>query len=216
MLRQRFRKSSLLRASKHHYRAQRNETGSTQPQRRLKRSSVFAMDQTTNMISDEDDEGFIPWTWSAFRQRHHFFNYTGCNVARPHCPSGPTETKNQYFITLSSALQHSFGACDDWLSSLGDFDNGHIIHYGSPILSLLERRQCDQHNLHPLFRLARATYPDQCVLSFSCRPIDKKAHRNGIKKVKTQRHPSLKGVCPKFIRNQRFAKKGSAAALKKD
>ncbi|KAF9340259.1 60S ribosomal protein L29 [Linnemannia elongata] len=42
------------------------------------------------------------------------------------------------------------------------------------------------------------------------------AHRNGIKKVKTQRHPSLKGVCPKFIRNQRFAKKGSAAALKKD
>lgn len=46
--------------------------------------------------------------------------------------------------------------------------------------------------------------------------IDKKAHRNGIKKVKTQRHPSLKGVCPKFLRNQRFAKKGSAAALKKD
>ncbi|KAF8931701.1 ribosomal L29e protein family-domain-containing protein [Linnemannia elongata] len=45
---------------------------------------------------------------------------------------------------------------------------------------------------------------------------NKKAHRNGIKKVKTQRHPSLKGVCPKFIRNQRFAKKGSAAALKKD
>ncbi|KAF9174999.1 60S ribosomal protein L29 [Mortierella sp. AD010] len=45
---------------------------------------------------------------------------------------------------------------------------------------------------------------------------NKKAHRNGIKKVKTQRHPSLKGVCPKFLRNQRFAKKGSAAALKKD
>ncbi|KAI8601153.1 ribosomal L29e protein family-domain-containing protein, partial [Dissophora ornata] len=45
---------------------------------------------------------------------------------------------------------------------------------------------------------------------------NKKAHRNGIKKVKTQRHPSLKGVCPKSIRNQRFAKKGSAAALKKN
>ncbi|KAF8941293.1 60S ribosomal protein L29 [Dissophora ornata] len=46
--------------------------------------------------------------------------------------------------------------------------------------------------------------------------FNKKAHRNGIKKVKTQRHPSLKGVCPKSIRNQRFAKKGSAAALKKN
>ncbi|KAF8932223.1 60S ribosomal protein L29 [Dissophora ornata] len=44
----------------------------------------------------------------------------------------------------------------------------------------------------------------------------KKAHRNGLKKVKTQRHPSLKGVCPKFVRNQRFAKKGSAAALKQE
>ncbi|KAI8604893.1 ribosomal L29e protein family-domain-containing protein [Dissophora ornata] len=45
---------------------------------------------------------------------------------------------------------------------------------------------------------------------------NKKAHRNGLKKVKTQRHPSLKGVCPKFVRNQRFAKKGSAAALKQE
>ncbi|KAG0047640.1 60S ribosomal protein L29 [Gryganskiella cystojenkinii] len=43
---------------------------------------------------------------------------------------------------------------------------------------------------------------------------NKKAHRNGIKKVKSQRHPNLKGVCPKFVRNQRFAKKGSADALK--
>jgi len=50
--------------------------------------------------------------------------------------------------------------------------------------------------------------------SISYRVIDKKAHRNGIKKVKSQRHPNLKGVCPKFIRNQRFAKKGSADALK--
>ncbi|KAG0222778.1 60S ribosomal protein L29 [Actinomortierella wolfii] len=45
---------------------------------------------------------------------------------------------------------------------------------------------------------------------------NKKAHRNGIKKPKTYRHASLKGVCPKFLRNQRFAKKGSIAALKKD
>ncbi|CAH3117927.1 unnamed protein product [Porites lobata] len=34
-----------------------------------------------------------------------------------------------------------------------------------------------------------------------------KWHRNGIKKPKKQRHPSLKGVDPKFLRNQRFAKK---------
>ncbi|CAJ0827560.1 14472_t:CDS:2 [Entrophospora sp. SA101] len=43
---------------------------------------------------------------------------------------------------------------------------------------------------------------------------NRKAHRNGIKKPKTYRYPSLKGVDPKFIRNQRFAKKGNIAALK--
>lgn len=57
---------------------------------------------------------------------------------------------------------------------------------------------------------------DRPFISLICEPIDKKAHRNGIKKPKSQRHPSLKGVCPKFLRNQRFAKKGSAAALKKE
>ena len=30
-----------------------------------------------------------------------------------------------------------------------------------------------------------------------------KAHRNGIKRVKKQRFMSLKGMDPKFIRNQR-------------
>ncbi|TPX62506.1 hypothetical protein SpCBS45565_g06991 [Spizellomyces sp. 'palustris'] len=44
---------------------------------------------------------------------------------------------------------------------------------------------------------------------------NRKAHRNGIKKPKANRHPSLRGVDPKFLRNQRFAKKGSLAALKK-
>ncbi|KAJ3220271.1 60S ribosomal protein L29 [Dinochytrium kinnereticum] len=43
---------------------------------------------------------------------------------------------------------------------------------------------------------------------------NKKAHKNGIKKPKTYRYPSLKGVDPKFIRNQRFAKRGTVAALK--
>ncbi|CAG8488127.1 7110_t:CDS:2 [Paraglomus occultum] len=43
---------------------------------------------------------------------------------------------------------------------------------------------------------------------------NRKAHRNGIKKPKSYRYPSLKGVDPKFLRNQRFAKKGTVAALK--
>ncbi|KAJ3074095.1 60S ribosomal protein L29 [Podochytrium sp. JEL0797] len=42
---------------------------------------------------------------------------------------------------------------------------------------------------------------------------NKKAHRNGIKKPKSNRYPSLKGVDPKFIRNQRYAKKGNASEL---
>ncbi|KAI9189439.1 60S ribosomal protein L29 [Blastocladiella emersonii ATCC 22665] len=43
---------------------------------------------------------------------------------------------------------------------------------------------------------------------------NKKAHRNGIKKVKTHSHRSSKGVDPKFLRNQRFAKRGTLAANK--
>ncbi|PWN46597.1 putative RPL29-60S large subunit ribosomal protein, partial [Violaceomyces palustris] len=42
----------------------------------------------------------------------------------------------------------------------------------------------------------------------------KKAHRNGIKKPKTNKYPSLKGCDPKFIRNQRYAKQGSEKALR--
>ncbi|KAM7316233.1 hypothetical protein ACRRTK_024913 [Alexandromys fortis] len=34
-----------------------------------------------------------------------------------------------------------------------------------------------------------------------------KWHRNGIKKPRSQRYESLKGVDPKFLRNMRFAKK---------
>ncbi|KAI8813723.1 60S ribosomal protein L29 [Cladochytrium replicatum] len=40
-----------------------------------------------------------------------------------------------------------------------------------------------------------------------------KAHRNGIKKPKTHRWTSQKGRDPKFLRNQKFAKRGSLAAL---
>ncbi|KAJ2384575.1 60S ribosomal protein L29 [Coemansia sp. RSA 2559] len=44
---------------------------------------------------------------------------------------------------------------------------------------------------------------------------NKKAHRNGIKKPKTHRHPSLKGVDSKFLRNQRFAKRGTFLLMTK-
>lgn len=43
---------------------------------------------------------------------------------------------------------------------------------------------------------------------------DKKDHRNGIKRVKTHRYASLRGVDPKFRRNQKFARKGTVNALK--
>lgn len=41
----------------------------------------------------------------------------------------------------------------------------------------------------------------------------KKAHRNGIKKPRTHRYPSLKGVDAKFKRNHRYASAGTAKAL---
>ncbi|KAI0480604.1 ribosomal L29e protein family-domain-containing protein [Xylariaceae sp. FL0804] len=41
----------------------------------------------------------------------------------------------------------------------------------------------------------------------------KKAHRNGIKKPKTNRYPSLKGTDPKFRRNHRYALHGTMRAL---
>ncbi|KAF8471842.1 ribosomal protein L29, partial [Kalaharituber pfeilii] len=41
----------------------------------------------------------------------------------------------------------------------------------------------------------------------------RKAHRNGIKKPKTNRYPSLKGVDPKFKRNHRHALHGTMKAL---
>ncbi|EGX91653.1 60S ribosomal protein L29 [Cordyceps militaris CM01] len=41
-----------------------------------------------------------------------------------------------------------------------------------------------------------------------------KAHRNGIKKPKTSRYPSLKGTDPKFRRNHRHALHGTQKALK--
>ncbi|KAI5905259.1 60S ribosomal protein L29 [Candida parapsilosis] len=44
---------------------------------------------------------------------------------------------------------------------------------------------------------------------------NKKAHKNGIKKPKTYKYPSLKGVDAKFRRNHRYALHGTAKALAK-
>ncbi|XP_060227539.1 large ribosomal subunit protein eL29-like [Meriones unguiculatus] len=45
--------------------------------------------------------------------------------------------------------------------------------------------------------------------------LSRKWHRNGLKKARSQRHESLKGVDPKFLRNMRFAKKHNKKGLKK-
>ncbi|XP_061639691.1 60S ribosomal protein L29 [Phyllopteryx taeniolatus] len=42
----------------------------------------------------------------------------------------------------------------------------------------------------------------------------RKAHRNGIKKPRSHRYESLKGLDPKFLRNMRFAKKHNKKGLK--
>jgi large subunit ribosomal protein L29e len=41
-----------------------------------------------------------------------------------------------------------------------------------------------------------------------------KAHRNGIQKAKSQRYVNQKGMDPKFLRNQRFAKRKNAPTPK--
>ncbi|XP_012303632.1 large ribosomal subunit protein eL29-like [Aotus nancymaae] len=43
----------------------------------------------------------------------------------------------------------------------------------------------------------------------------RKRHRNGIKKPRSQRYESLRGVDPKFLRNMGFAKKHNKKGLKK-
>jgi len=43
-----------------------------------------------------------------------------------------------------------------------------------------------------------------------------KAHRHGIKKPRRQRYTSTKGMEPKFLRNQRAAKKGMRDAKKEE
>ncbi|PKY39423.1 hypothetical protein RhiirA4_452609 [Rhizophagus irregularis] len=61
-----------------------------------------------------------------------------------------------------------------------------------------------------LIAILKAQWPKARII-----PITIRAHRNGIKKPKTYRYPSLKGVDPKFLRNQRYAKKKTIEALKK-
>ncbi|KAA0708020.1 60S ribosomal protein L29 P23 [Triplophysa tibetana] len=42
----------------------------------------------------------------------------------------------------------------------------------------------------------------------------RKWHRNGIKKPRTDRYESLKGIDPKFLKNMRFAKKHNKTGMK--
>lgn len=51
------------------------------------------------------------------------------------------------------------------------------------------------------------------LTNFSRNLQNKKDHKNGIKKPKTSRYPSLKGTDPKFRRNHRHALHGTAKAL---
>ncbi|XP_028967905.1 60S ribosomal protein L29 [Galendromus occidentalis] len=43
---------------------------------------------------------------------------------------------------------------------------------------------------------------------------NRKDHRNGIKKPKRNQTESMKGCCPKFLRNLRYIKAGTRKALK--
>ena len=43
-----------------------------------------------------------------------------------------------------------------------------------------------------------------------------KAHANGIKKAKRTKYTSTKGMDPKFLRNQRFAKKYNGTKRNKE
>uniref|UniRef100_A0AAX7TDV3 60S ribosomal protein L29 n=1 Tax=Astatotilapia calliptera TaxID=8154 RepID=A0AAX7TDV3_ASTCA len=62
-----------------------------------------------------------------------------------------------------------------------------------------------------LFLLARVFFLFRLS---SVRVAARKHHRNGIKKPRSQRYESLKGVDPKFLRNMRFAKKHNKKGLK--
>ncbi|RUS20828.1 ribosomal L29e protein family-domain-containing protein, partial [Endogone sp. FLAS-F59071] len=90
-----------------------------------------------------------------------------------------------------------------------------VIH----IIKLLTISQVDSWDLPFESNLVRLYIPTSAMSkskNHTNHNQNKKAHRNGIKKPKTNTYPSLKGVkrvycvlCqvePKFLRNQRFAK----------
>lgn len=87
------------------------------------------------------------------------------------------------------------------------------IHHHSILLHLSRPSLVHYHLelllLNPTFALCRAKSKNS-----SQHNQVRKAHRNGIKKPKTNKYPSLRGVDPKFVRNQRYAKHGTEKALK--
>ena len=82
------------------------------------------MDQTTNTINDDEDEGLFLGRGLSSASSAIFFNYTGCNVARLYyLSSAPTEAENQHFIISTATFVRSERAP----TSFGNLDNGHFI-----------------------------------------------------------------------------------------
>uniref|UniRef100_A0A251VJ10 60S ribosomal protein L29 n=2 Tax=Heliantheae alliance TaxID=911341 RepID=A0A251VJ10_HELAN len=77
---------------------------------------------------------------------------------------------------------------------------GPISSTPDPSISL-QTRVSHSHKRHPIsFLMAKSKNHTAHNQSY-------KAHRNGIKKPRKHRHTSTKGMDPKFLRNQRYARK---------
>eukprot|EP00934_Nitzschia_sp_Nitz4_P002400 Nitzschia sp. Nitz4//scaffold261_size27179//9339//9740//NITZ4_008208-RA/size27179-exonerate_protein2genome-gene-0.16-mRNA-1//-1//CDS//3329544714//2395//frame0 len=74
----------------------------------------------------------------------------------------------------------------------------HCVH----CLCCLSHASSSSHNLSPLFFLHTPQQKNTCAHNST-----HKAHANGIKKAKRTKFVSTRGMDPKFLRNQKFAKK---------
>ncbi|CAL8991260.1 unnamed protein product [Prunus brigantina] len=61
-------------------------------------------------------------------------------------------------------------------------------------------------NVHPI-EIPRSPSEMAKSKNHTAHNQSRKAHRNGIKKPQRHRHTSTKGMDPKFLRNQRYARK---------
>ncbi|KAF9674252.1 hypothetical protein SADUNF_Sadunf10G0108100 [Salix dunnii] len=76
------------------------------------------------------------------------------------------------------------------------------MHFGSSELGFDLIASLSAPEPHPLFVSEMAKSKNHTAHNQS-----HKAHQNGIKKPKRHRHTSTKGMDPKFLRNQRYARK---------